>query len=529
MKRFWTATAVAFLALGMVAGCNDYNTSIQYNTGASLTSISPSGLPAGTPSSGTVNCPNTPTGVTNPCFTLFIQANASNGFTMQTVAEWNGQKLVTTYVDTTDVSAQVPYSLLAKAGTAYVNTYTPQSGTGMNGLSNALTFLIYGAPNPVPSLSSISPTSAGVCTTKCANVPLTLTGTNFLATSSNGASKVTYTGVATSGIETAITVTSITATQIQATIPGTYLSAADAAQINVINPPSAVCLVNCPNLGGGDTNCIGQQSASQCVITTQTFTISAASGGVGTASLVAEETPAVSQDGRYVAFTSLQNGISQILMRDTCLGAANGCTPGSRVISAAADGSAGNGESHAAAMSADGRYVGFSSAATNLVEGAPAGRQVYLRDTCVGTAKACQPSTQLISTDEAGAVTGTEGILPSVSASGRFVAFVAVTPSAAASEPKGANATNAMGTPNSGLRQVFVRDTCLGAANCKPKTTRISLQPGDGTGDSSKPAGPALSGLAKQIALTGGKNSTVFTPTVPIDDRVFLAIPSETK
>ena len=82
---------------------------------------------------------------------------------------------------------------------------------------------------------------------------------------------------------------------------------------------------------------------------------------------------------------------------------------------------------------------------------------------------------------------------------------------------------------NSGLRQVFVRDTCLGAANCTPKTTRISLQPGDAPANSAKPVGPALAGLAKHIALSDGKSSTFFTPTMPIDDRVFLALPSEPK
>jgi hypothetical protein len=48
MKRFRTAMAVAGLAFGLLAGCNDYNNSIQYNTGATLTNVSPSGLPAGT-------------------------------------------------------------------------------------------------------------------------------------------------------------------------------------------------------------------------------------------------------------------------------------------------------------------------------------------------------------------------------------------------------------------------------------------------------------------------------------------------
>ena len=126
--------------------------------------------------------------------------------------------------------------------------------------------------------------------------------------------------------------------------------------------------------------------------------------------------------------------------------------------------------------------------------------------------------------DEEGKLTGTESILPSISSSGRFVAFLAVTPGPKSSD----SAAHAQSSgPNSGLRQVFVRDTCLGASNCTPKTTRISLQPGDTPANSSKPAGPSLAGLAKQIALSDGSSSTVFTPTMPVDDRVFLAIPKE--
>src|SRR2546422_11133677 len=80
-------------------------------------------------------------------------------------------------------------------------------------------------------------------------------------------------------------------------------------------------------------------------------------------------------------------------------------------------------------MNSDGRYVAFSSAATNLVENAAPGRQVYLLDTCAGAVDSCKPSTHLISTDANGALVGTESILPSVSSSGRFVAFLAITPS----------------------------------------------------------------------------------------------------
>jgi hypothetical protein len=177
-------------------------------------------------------------------------------------------------------------------------------------------------------------------------------------------------------------------------------------------------------------------------------------------------------------------------------------------------------------MSSDGRYVAFSSAAANLVENAPGGRQIYLRDTCAGAAASCKPSTQLISTDSNGGLVGTESILPSVSSSGRFIAFLAITASQAANHAS-PEAKPTAGSPNSGYRQVFIRDTCLGAANCTAKTTRISLQPGDGIGTDAKPAGPGLSGNAKNVAIAGGNAAMLFTRSVAVDDRVFLAIASQ--
>ena len=501
MKQYWATVAVALTALGLLAGCNDTNNSVQYATGSTLVNVSPTGVIFGGPS-----------------FTLTLTATATNGFPTNSVVQWNRQNLVTTFVSTTTVTAVVPASLIAKAGTAYVNTHYPQSGTGNNGLSNSLAFLIYGAPNPAPTLTSISPTTATACGTNCSKTSLTITvtGTNFLPTSTNGGTLVTIADLLTpNGEATAINVTSYSATELKAVIPGTYLANPDTAQIGVLNPPSGVCLVHCPDLGGGTAGPLP-------------LVISGGSGSAA-ASATAEETPAISADGRYVAYTSQQEDGTQIFLRDTCVGAPSGCSPTTQTVSVTKDGTAGNDASHSPVISADGRYVAFSSAATNLVSGAPAGRQIYLRDMCVGAASTCKPATSLISTDPGGALTGTEALLPSISSSGRFVAFVAVTASqesqtpAAKKQTAGAPAT----TTNSGLRQVFLRDTCLNTPNCTPKTTRISLEPGDAPADSSKPAGPALSGLAKQIALADGKSSTVMTKTVPIDDRVFLAITNE--
>jgi hypothetical protein len=284
--------------------------------------------------------------------------------------------------------------------------------------------------------------------------------------------------------------------------------------VTVFNPPVPQTTPpgGTPNPSGGGGGTSGAQ----------TFTISAGSGAVTHAAsqTVAEETPSVSGDGRYVAYTASENGHTQVFVRDTCEGIASGCKAQTTLLSAAVDGSAANDDSNSPSISANGRYVAFSSAATNLVtvENAPGGHQIYLRDTCAGAEGSCSPATQIVSVDPNGALMGTESLLPSISASGRFVTFLAVTKNQAAQPPGVAS-----GAQNSGYRQVFVRDTCVGATTgCTPTTSRISLQPGDGTASATKPAGPAMGANGTSVALAG--QATLFTRSVAVDDQVFLVI-----
>jgi Tol biopolymer transport system component len=236
----------------------------------------------------------------------------------------------------------------------------------------------------------------------------------------------------------------------------------------------------------------------------------------------AEETPALGLDGRYVAYTAVQNGHAQIFLRDTCSGARSGCQPQTSVLSASNDGAEGNADSNTPSVSTDGRFVAFSSAATNLVANAPAGRQIYLRDTCAGVTTQCTPQTSLISTDESGLLSGNDNLLPSISSSGRFVAFLSV---ASSKYP-----AKSSGSSNSGYRQIFVRDTCFAATTaCTPTTTRISLVSGDTNSLQTKPAGPAISSNAQAVAVSSAATPTLFTRTIPIDDRVFLALTNPTQ
>ncbi|HUC55511.1 MAG TPA: IPT/TIG domain-containing protein [Candidatus Cybelea sp.] len=514
MKRSWTALAVALVAVFAVAGCNDYGNTFQNNTGAVISFLSPSQVPACLPATGTT------------CSDVTLTLNGA-GFVLQTKVRLNGQTLVTTVpADSTGaalgnvVTAVAPAALLGKPGTATVVTVNPASGAGQNGLSNTVTLLIDNPPNPAPGVSSVSPT----CAAPNAALSLTVTGTNFLAASA-GSSQVSTLNwtLGSSQFQFTPPAASITATQITVTVPATGIPAAGSATVTVYNPPS----LPLPNVPGSKGSGGGTSPAATVTIQTAACPVAAKAPASSLASTaVAEETPAVSLDGRYVAYTAVEEGHAQILLRDTCEGAASGCLARTTLLSAAADGSPADDESHAPSMSSDGRFVAFSSAASNLVENSPPGRQVYLRDTCAGAGDSCKAATQLISTDPNGALAGTESVLPSVSSSGRFVAFLAIAPSHS-SNPVSAPSKTSAGSSNSGFRQVFIRDTCFGATNCTPKTTRISLQPGDGTASGAPPAGPALSGNARHVAIPGANAATLFTRSVAVDDRVFLAVASE--
>jgi len=485
------------------------------------------------------------------------------GFVPQTKVQWNGKNCpvstssgastaacITNITldannNVTALTATITAALFSKPGTATVNTINPNSnyGTGTNGLSNTLTFIINNPANPLPTVTSVSP----ACVVAGSALTMTLTGTNFM-NGSTDPSQVSTVNWALGGSQLQLPApTASTGTQISVTIPSSNINAAGNASVTVYNPPS----LQVPNVPGS-TGSGGGTSTPAVAVTVQaagTTCPTAAKAQANSASegAVSEETPAVSLNGRYVAYAAMSGDHAQVFLRDTCEGTSTGCQPHTSMLSLTSGGEAASGDSHTPSMSSDGRYIAFSSDASNLAENAPSGRQIYLRDTCIGASDSCKPSTILISTDSGGALVGTESILPSISSSGRYVAFLAITPSRTAQQPSPEKGSSPRAA-NSGLRQVFVRDTCLGfrpstlvpgdvfllngsqgrgSTSCTPKTMRISLQPGDGGGADVNPAGPALSGQAKHVAMAGAKTSTLFTRSVPVDDSVFLAITSD--
>jgi archaellum component FlaF (FlaF/FlaG flagellin family) len=96
---------------------------------------------------------------------------------------------------------------------------------------------------------------------------------------------------------------------------------------------------------------------------------------------------------------------------------AAGITPITTVVSVATDGSAGDQPSFGASINATGRFVAFSSGATTLVPGDTNGRgDVFVRDRQAG-------QTTLVSVASDGAQANEGSGIPGISGNGRFVAF----------------------------------------------------------------------------------------------------------
>lgn len=128
--------------------------------------------------------------------------------------------------------------------------------------------------------------------------------------------------------------------------------------------------------------------------------------------------PAISADGRYVAFSSSApnlvvgdtNGLSDIFLRDMAAGT-------TERVSVPAAGGESNGNSLISSVSGDGRYVAFSSSASNLVaEDTNNAGDVFVRDRAAAT-------TTRVSVSSAGSQANDWSDHPVISPDGRYVAF----------------------------------------------------------------------------------------------------------
>lgn len=205
------------------------------------------------------------------------------------------------------------------------------------------------------------------------------------------------------------------------------------------------------NLVSGDTN-ERQDVFVHDRQTGRTERVSLGQGGVEGNDF--SEFPAISADGRYVAFQSNASNLVSgdtnesydVFVHDRKLGT-------TRRVSVGPGGRQGNSHSVGALISADGRFVAFSSEATNLVRGDTNGRvDLFVRDRRNG-------ATQRVSLGPDGAQGNQGSFGAAISADGRFVAFWS-------------RASNLVPDDTNREWDVFVHDRKMGA------TRRVSLGPG---------------------------------------------------
>ena len=168
------------------------------------------------------------------------------------------------------------------------------------------------------------------------------------------------------------------------------------------------------------------------------------------------------------------NGVTQVFVHDRQTGLAT-------MVSVALDGTPGNGHSGNPILflnppiSGDGRYVAFESSASNLVaDDTNDAQDVFVHDRLTGV-------TTRVSVASDGTAANDTPFFPSMSADGRYIAFVSW-------------ASNLVNEDTNGIPDVFVHDRQTGI------TTRASVA-SDGTAANSFSNFPAISADGRFVAF----------------------------
>jgi len=192
--------------------------------------------------------------------------------------------------------------------------------------------------------------------------------------------------------------------------------------------------------------------------------------------------PTISADGRYVAFGS---AASNLVPGDTNHASdvfvRDRVTGQTRRISISSSGRQSNAESYSPALSAHGRFVAFASSASNLVPNDTNHlADVFVRDRRTGT-------TRRVSVSNSGkqaccSSTQTGSNAPSISADGRYVAFHS-------------DASNLVPGDTNHAFDMFVRDRGLG------KTRRVSVGNGGEQANQESIGAPVISADGRYVAF----------------------------
>jgi len=207
---------------------------------------------------------------------------------------------------------------------------------------------------------------------------------------------------------------------------------------------------------------------------------------------VSYDPPAISADGRYVAFSSMASNLvagdtndkTDIFVHDRQTGATTR-------VSVDSAGNEADGWSEQPAISADGRFVAFTSDATDLVSGDTSSYgDVFVHDRQTGT-------TERVSVDSDGnQATGGNSASPAISSDGRYVTFASEAVNLVDGD------SNFCGVPWSSCSDVFVHDRQTGV------TERVSVASGGAQGDRGS-GSPTISADGRYVGFTSGASNLV--------------------
>jgi Tol biopolymer transport system component len=207
----------------------------------------------------------------------------------------------------------------------------------------------------------------------------------------------------------------------------------------------------------------------------------------------------ISGDGRSVAFTSEADNLvprdanngSDVFVRDRMTGTTTR-------VSVSSAGAEGDGESFGGGLAADGQYVAYVSSATNLVPNDTNGwNDIFVTSLAGG-------GTRRASVGTAGAQGDSDSFGPSISRTGRYVAFTS-------------GASNLVPGGGNPFGDVYVRDRDLGT------TTLISLGSAGQRGDGSVTDNPAISDNGRHVGFVSTSTNLVPGDTNGVTD-VFVRL-----
>ena len=426
-----------------------------------------------------------------PAFTMEVDGN---NFTPASVVFWNGQQgqqqLLTLFVTTKELTAQVPAGDIQNAGTATVVVETAPPG---GGTTLTLTFTIDSVSSKVPQITSISPPSVS---TGSAGFTLDVAGQNFVS-------------LATVTVNGKILPTSfLGSTLLQAAVPSTDMTTAGTLEIAVVNPPP----------GGGSSSSVPLKVRNPVPVIaslTPTAILAGSPGsilGVSGSNFVPDSVITLNGSPRTTTFASsaaiqtslnagdfLTAGVVQVAVVNPADGGSGGGSSNTTtfavnatelngpplIVDLAPDGTQANTgicgatctggaltlSTAGPSASQTGQFVVFASTSTNLVVSPiVTSSAIFLRDTCfsgtvvAGGASSCLPKTTLVSVAPNGAVANGASSEPSVNSGGTNVAYTSTA----------SNLVNYVVVPGI-ARQVYWETPCLAGATCTAGNATVAL------------------------------------------------------